>query len=236
MAFDLATKLFMLYTGMVGVSFLAMPEEPLKDSFPNASTSAMMAGKVYHEVVGALSLALCVGTCPGAMGAFMSSLCWVGVMAKHIYVDGLQPPLMVQAMGGGCAALCAFGVFSKSNVGKWAFMAFNALNAFVFFTNGAQVVQESFPDAKEGTDTLKICMLLVEVIGTHCVMQVLTNCPPPLGRAMAMTALLGLVAKHRNVDNVGPPLPVLGLMCVCSLVQYYAVFTKKSGGDKKKES
>ena len=58
-------------------------------------------------------------------------------------------------------------------------------------------------------------------------MCILTGCPAPLGNAMAMTAGVGLMAKHHFVDNVGPPLPVAVMLVTCCAACWYGVVTKK---------
>jgi len=227
MVLDTATKIFMLYTGLTGAIFFFVPSMPVKETFGDLSGQEFLVARVYSEVIGGLSLALFVGTCPGAMGVLLSSMCWILTMAKHILVDNLQPPMPVLIMATSCVAINFYSVKTESKLGKRVFMAFNALNAFMFFTNPGQVLADSFPSVSAGSNAYKYAVLLIEVVATHCVCQILTQCPPPLGRAMAMTALLGLVAKHNVVDNFGPPLPVLGLMVVCAAAQYYAVATKK---------
>ena len=118
----------------------------------------------------------------------------------------------------------------KSNVGKWAFMAFNALNAFVFFTDAETVILESFPNLSTSSKGFIASSRCIEVIGTFCLAQVLSNCPGALGRAMGMTAFCALIYKHCTVDNIGPPPPVLGAIIAVTALQYYSYLTK--GGTK----
>merc|ERR1712146_55850 len=126
--------------------------------------------------------------------------------------------------------LALYGHVKKSNIGKWAFMAFNALNAFVFFTDTETVILESFPNLSTSSKGFFAASKCIEVAGIFCLAQVLSNCPPPLGRAMGMTAFCALIYKHRTVDNIGPPPPVLGAIIVVTLLQYYSYLTK--GGSK----
>lgn len=141
-------------------------------------------------------------------------------------------------MGVSCFLLALYGHLKKSDVGKWGFMAFNALNAFVFFTDGANVVAESFPTLGKNSQGMWVGTRCMEVAGTFCLAQVLSNCPGALGRAMGMTAFLGLIYKHRTVDNIGPPPPVLGAIVIVTVLQYYAYLTNKIAAkvDAKKKS
>eukprot|EP00940_MAST-03C_sp_MAST-3C-sp2_P001639 g1639.t1 len=232
---DVATALYLVYVGGVAVMFLLNPAGPLKDSFPNASGLALEVGVVYHEVIGMMNMVLFVGTCPGTMGYLMGSIVFVAMMAKHILVNGLIPPIPVMALGGLSLLACIYGHLKKNNVGKWTFSLFNLLNAFVFLSNPGQPLQDSFPAATEGSDAYFIGCRLCEVIGTYALMQFLTNCPPPMGRAMAMSCLAGLVYKHDTVDGVGPPKPVLFMIVIVTCANWFAVLkkmvSKKSSDD-----
>jgi hypothetical protein len=237
MGTDLALKVYMGYYFALACTYAFIPEKPLADSFPGLYGQDLYVTKLYHEVMGGLSFVLFLGCCPGTMGVLMGTMAWLCTMGKHKFVDNVEPPLAVQAMGVSCFLLALYGHFKQSNVGKWAFMAFNALNAFVFFSDAGGVVAESFPNLSTSSKGYFAASRCVEVMGTFCLAQVLTNCPGSLGRAMGMTAFLGLIYKHRTVDNIGPPPPVLGAIVVVTLLQYYSYLTKKTvtSSDNKKE-
>ena len=250
MGMDIAAKAYMAYYFVLGCTYAFMPEKPLEDSFPGLTGQDHYVTKLYHEVLGGLSFMLFLGCCPGTMGILMGTMAFACTMAKHKFVDHVEPPIPVQAMvrsdslalsfprlthdpnkqGASCLLLALYGHVKKSNIGKWAFMAFNALNAFVFFTDTETVILESFPNLSTSSKGFFAASKCIEVAGTFCLAQVLSNCPPPLGRAMGMTAFCALIYKHRTVDNIGPPPPVLGAIIVVTLLQYYSYLTK--GGSK----
>merc|ERR1712072_488855 len=149
----------------------------------------------------------------------------MGIMTKHMLINGLYPPPPVIGMGFGILALCSYSVAFNSSVGKWAFLVAAALNAFVFFTDPKTPILDTWPNLAEGSLALTIGLRSVEVIGTHFTAFLLMGCPGALGRSMAMTCLVGLIAYHRVNFDIGPPLPVLGGIGLAFLAQWYAYFT-----------
>ena len=228
---DFATVMYMMYTGVTGGMFLFNPQLPLRQTFSDAlAGEAYRVGLVYHEVVGMMNLVLLVGTCPGPKGYLMGSALFCSMMLKHILVDGLMPPPPVMALGALSLLTSVYGVAKESNHGKWTFSLMNLLNAIVFLMNPGQPVQDSFPDVADGSRAYFIGSRLCEVIGVYALAQFLTNCPPPLGRAMAMSCLCALVYKHDTVDNIGPPKPVLYMIMVTTAAQWLSFMSKKIGG------
>ena len=231
-----STNVFIGYTALTGLVFLGMPKAQTLDIWPSAEgdAAAMEVGTVYCEVIGAFSFMLCVNTCPGAMGYFLSAIAWCAVMTKHMLVNGLYPPPPVIAMGFGLLALTGYSVSAKSNLGKYAFLVVAALNAAVFFLDPKTPILDTWPDLKEGSLALTIGLRSMDVIGTHFLAMVLLGCPGALGRAMAMTSIAGLVAYHRVNFDLGPPLPVLVMIIGTFVAQWYAYLNGSKAAPKAK--
>eukprot|EP00949_MAST-11_sp_MAST-11-sp1_P000740 g740.t1 len=232
---DISTSAFIGYTGLAGLAFLVMPEMQTLDIWPAAKgdATAMEVGTIYCEVIGAFSLMLSVNTCPGAMGYFLSALCWCGVMTKHMFVNELTPPPPVIAMGFGVLALTAYSALFKSNIGRYAFLAVAALNAAIFFADPKTPLLDSWPNLTEGSVAMTIGLRSMEVIGTHFTAFLLLGCPGALGRAMAMTSLIALISYHRVAHDIGPPVPVMLLMSISFILQWNAYFSGSKSADKK---
>jgi hypothetical protein len=230
-------NVYMGYTALTGFVFLGMPRAQTLDIWPSAESdsTALEIGTVYGEVIGAFSLMLAVRCCPGPMGYLMSAAIWCLVMTKHMLVNGLYPPPPVIAMGFGCLALTAYSKVSGSSVGKWAMIAAASLNAFVFFTDPKTPLLDTWPNLSEASLGMNIGLRCIEVVATHFLAYVLMACPGPLGRAMAMTSIAGVVAYHRTSHDIGPPIPVLVGIIATFAAQWYAV-ANKSGEVKAKSN
>ena len=222
------TNVFMGYTALTGLVFAGMPKAQTLDVWPAAEgdAQALEVGTVYCEVIGGLSLMLCVNCCPGPMGYFLSAITWCAIMTKHMLVNGLYPPPPVIAMGFGCLLLTAYSVSAKNNVGKWALLLASVVNAAVFFFDPKTPVLDTWPDLKDGSLALNVGLRSMDVLGTHFLALVLMACPGSLGRAMAMTAIVALVGYHRVNFEMGPPLPVLAGIMGTFATQWYAYATK----------
>ena len=95
---DIAAKAYMAYYFVLGCTYAFVPEKPLEDSFPGLTGQDHYVTKLYHEVLGGLSFMLFLGCCPGTMGILMGTMAFVCTMAKHKFVDHVEPPIPVQAM------------------------------------------------------------------------------------------------------------------------------------------
>ena len=98
MGMDIAAKAYMAYYFVLGCTYAFMPEKPLEDSFPGLTGQDHYVTKLYHEVLGGLSFMLFLGCCPGTMGILMGTMAFACTMAKHKFVDHVEPPIPVQAM------------------------------------------------------------------------------------------------------------------------------------------
>ena len=64
-----------------------------------------------------------------------------------------------------------------------------------------------------------------EVIAMESLMNALLQCPGALGRAMAFTANVAMMAKHIIVDSLYPPPPVMLLGGVVFVLSWHAQLT-----------
>ena len=236
MSIGLNKGAFLFYTLMTGAAFLFFTNSTVSDMqqqhWPQLKkgTPAWRIATTYAEVAGAFNFMLAATTCPGPRGYLLAMGTLVGMMTKHMLVDDLMPPPPVIVLGVGGFVVAAYAFFNDNKWGKWAFLANNAVNAAAFLFMPLTPLRDSFPDSN-GLG-LVIGLLFMEVIGYHCVMCLLTCCPGDLGRAMAMTAGIVLMAKHNYVDNVGPPMPVAVMMCAATAACWYGHLTSKGGKSK----
>lgn len=218
-----ATVTYCLFTGLTGALFLAAPQGPLTDSFPEATegTPASSVGQVWVEVVGMISLSCCLRQCPGSMGYFMASVAHVALMSKHFFVNGLVPPPPVIAMGTLTLLLCTYSHFVSpgSKAGMWMFLLNYSVTAATFHLAPELPLADTYPDMAAGSPEHTISLVYMKVVGSLSIAAALTTCPPPLGPAMSLGAIAAQMAYDMQVTGVSPPLPAMGLCglaCACS--------------------
>eukprot|EP01050_Picozoa_sp_SAG11_P001647 SAG11_NODE_74_length_18043_cov_13.387818_17_plen_142_part_00 len=67
-----------------------------------------------------------------------------------------------------------------------------------------------------------------EVIFALSLMLALTTCPPPIGNAMASTVLALTMVKHKTVNDLTPPPPVIVLGGLCFVCTVFGAVSKAS--------
>jgi hypothetical protein len=116
-----AQKLSMWYllviSSLNAYTFLAAPEVPLRDSFPEAQVAPGSPGIVYCEVVGFHFVMLAASCFPGPFGLAMAMTSLLAGFAKHITVDKMNPPVPVMIMAGGVFLCCWYDVIIGSGHG-----------------------------------------------------------------------------------------------------------------------
>ena len=152
----------------------------------------IQVGVIYCQVLGAMAVmaAAAVYFEGSPMRTFVTMLPFIGVMAKHIAVDGLIPPVPVMILGAVTLALGAFVAFGNdgkgTDYGKYAFLVQFAINLAVFVAQPAMVVEETWP----GIDatSLAVGMIFVGVIQYYCAMMiVLFAMDAPMSHFIAQT-------------------------------------------------
>ena len=203
---------------------------------------ALSVASVYYEVIGTLSFALAALPLFGeAAGPVAGCLATMGIMAKHITVNGLMPPPPVMGMVAITALLTLFAAVTgrKGGVGKWAFVIYNVLNAAVFILDPVTPLRDSFPALQDGTHAMALGKIMFEVMG-YCSYQLAAITlfdQSAAGYAVGFLPGLAMLYKHQTVDLVGPPMPVLVLFLLTNvLLAKDAVFGGGGAAGKGKKS
>jgi hypothetical protein len=159
------------------------------------------------------------------------------LVLQHNFVDGIMPPPPVIAMGivgfiVSVVSMYATGGFAQK-LSMWYLLVISSLNAYIFLETPEVPLEDSFPDAVVGSEQYRPGIVYCEVVGFHFVMLALSCCPAPFGLAMAITGLIGGMAKHITVDELKPPLPVMGMAGGVFLACWYDVLTAGGHGANK---
>eukprot|EP01048_Picozoa_sp_COSAG05_P018155 COSAG05_NODE_2604_length_2851_cov_4.404433_2_plen_252_part_00 len=213
---SIATVATCVFTGVNGVLFLASPQTPLGDMFPDLKegTHEYLVGRVWIEVIGLCAIMWFLRQCPGSMGYFMASCAHIAMMSKHFFVDGLTPPPPVVAMGALTFLLTTYSNFvdEASKAGMGMYMLMCAATCATFWLVPALPLADTFPDVKEGSRAFEVSMFYEKVVGTMMLCLFLGSCPGPMGNAMAATAMACQMAYDKEIVGVSPPLPAM-VMC-----------------------
>ena len=166
---------------------------------------------------------------------FATMVPFVSVMAKHIFVDNLIPPVPVMVLAGIVIALAAFVAFGTdgkgADYGKYAFIVKFGINLAVFVADPGQVVRDTWSGADGAA--LGIGTLFVGVIQLYCAMfLVLFMMKSPMSHFVGMTLGMGQLYRDVVFNESGPPLPVLVLFVVVFLTSAYGAFVEKGGRSK----
>jgi hypothetical protein len=234
----LEQNLFNFYTLVCGGIFIFAPGVPVAGTWPDLSGEALDIAKVYAQVVGFLMWQALSTQCPGPRGLQMAMFAIIGGMCYHIFALGIYPPTPVMV---GCGIVLAStfwsGMTSKdkheSSLSRSCFMLWNLIQAFTFYQTrqsgtGTPAISDSYPNIVQIPGALEATDVWCEVIATMSLMLVLLQCPGPLGRAMAMTANVGLAYYHFSKGIMPPPPVVLlsGSSCMLSWYTYFTVSAK----------
>ena len=209
---------------MSGGAFVKAHKIVLLKKTPLTANSALAApplinvsdtvGIVYMQVIACgMAQTAALLAVPGSQGIVATYLLVVATMCKHIFVDGLQPPVPLMVMTG--IGLLLNSV--KPSIGKKFFLATSVFNAGLFFLKPMVPLVESFPDIASDADATRVGKLCFEVYGVYCLMNafIVYTGRSQFGYAVSATMGLPLIAKHVIIDGVGPP-PLL-------LLPYFAV-------------
>ena len=227
---DLAQKAFCGYMLLCGSIFVFAPQMPTADTFGSLEKSPEAFGVscIYAQVVGCLMFMMLFQQCPGPRGLLLAIGALGAMMAKHIFVDGLVPPPPAMLFAG--VTFCAAAVSGmedmgehKNRVGTYVFAGWQLIQMALFATQPEQMLKDSYPDISG--EALTIGLVWCEVIAMESLMNALLQCPGALGRAMAFTANVAMMAKHIIVDSLYPPPPVMLLGGVVFVLSWHAQLT-----------
>ena len=236
--------------GVVGALFVAMAGPDMVNDMVHVDKSGAMCngcapedqgtldalsiqvGTVYCEVIGALALMVAAAVYyeGSRMRTFMTQLPFVCIQAKHIFVNGLIPPVPVMALAGIVLALGVYNAFFVSDTegtdySKYAFIGQFALNLAVFVMDPGQVVKDTWPDIDGAA--LGIGTLFIGVIQLYAAMFiVLFVLEAPLSHFVSMTLGMGQLYRDVVLNESGPPIPVLVLFIVVFLSSAYGFFVE----------
>ena len=176
-------------------------------------------GKIYLQVMFGMSLFFASQLIFSGKTANLASVgCLVATMGKHIIVDDLIPPPPVMAM----TAIVAAAQFAPGAWGQRAFIGFCVLNAFTFLTQPLMVLQDTFPTIVAGSKEATLGAFCLEVIALYTVMAGIVALIPikAYSLALAQQAGLAVIAKHVLINKSGPPLPMIGLWVVATVLAW----------------
>lgn len=186
---------------------------------------------VYFEVLGVCQLQSASLLCAGPKAFFLAFAALVAVMAKHFFVDGLQPPVavVVSASAGLLASLISW--LSNKTYGRWFYVAFASLSAVKFVADPAGTVKNTWP-AIEG-ENLKNGIYFVEMIAYYfcltVVYSVLRESGKPTKFALAVNSVLGVVClvRARTAYLSCPPMSYI-FICAGLAAYNLSVFFNRS--------
>lgn len=247
----LSSKIFFGYFFVVGALFCAtagpdmvndMMHVDKKGNLCNACAQdkqgkltdlSIQIGTIYCQVIGAMAImvAMAVYFEGSKYRTFATMVPFVSVMAKHIVVDGLIPPVPVMALAGIVIALAAFVAFGTdgkgTDYGKYAFLINFGINLAVFVADPGQIVKDTWSGA-EGA-ALGIGTIFVGVIQLYCAMLlVLFVIKSPMSHFVGMTLGMGQLYRDIVLNEGGPPLPVLVLFVGVFFSSAYGAFVEKT--------
>ena len=109
-----------------------------------------------------------------------------------------------------------------------------AVMAGVFLLDTATPITDSYPDIKPGSDEFTVAIIYCEVVGMFALMNMLACCPAPLGNLMAWLALDGMFVYHITQRDKVPPLPIMAINGVVTLMCLKDVLAPPADSGKKK--
>ena len=127
-----------------------------------------------------------------------------------------------------------------TRAGKWAYFLNMAINAATFALAPQTPLRDTFPELQDGTETLAFGLLLMEVIAylSYQLAAITLMGNGIKGFALGLSPGLAVLYKHVVINKSGPPLPIIVLMIVTTLLLVKDAFLSgapRKGGSKKAE-
>lgn len=157
---------------------------------------------IYYQVIAVFCLMVLCLQLPGLSSLKCANGFFISLFAKHMLIDGLQPPPAVMIQTAVVFGLLHFG---SPRVGRKAFATQMILSAVVFMLSPVSVLTDSFPDI--AGEALTIATLMIEVIAFQSIWLGASALTDGAAKTQGAMWLLNLVvmAKHTLVDGAGPP-------------------------------
>jgi hypothetical protein len=232
--FSHAHILFAVYCALTGAIFVFFPQQPISQLFPALppGSEPFRVATVYAEIIGVLNVVLCLIQYPEGRSFFLSAAASVGIIAKHIMLDRVLPPMPVVGLSGICFLASLYGMMSRRLAyGQKTLSALHAITAATYLMSSGTVVQQMFPDVKSGSASLGVGVVLCQTVGAHAVAVVFALSHGNVGRALASSTILGGSAYHYFVLGIVPPSTVWAFQtALAALCMYTLLFSPAEAG------
>lgn len=238
----LAAYAFMSYCALRSVALFKKPEMvyemfPSIDFSTKANADASIVALATARALADLILASGMLAFGGLTGRFASlAVIFPMFFVNHI-IDGIAHPPIVPVVVTNVVVLLLnfYEAAAGGSLGKYSYALMQGGFGLLFLTEPADLVQDPFTFAKEGTVALMVGQKLGFAVGMIlCMHAAMTLLKPPTGCIAAMAIVLAGMAKMAFVDSMPVPNPSLIAAGVCMVLCLSDALFLGGGGEKTK--
>jgi len=236
----LAAYAFLGYCALRSVALFKNPEMmyemfPAIDFSTKKSEGASLIALAMARALAALILACGMLSFGGLRGRFASlAVIFLMFYVNHVIDDLAHPPIVPVILTNVVVlVLNLYEAIAGGSLGKYSYALMQGGFGLLFLTEPAELVQDPFTFAKEGTVALMVGQKLGFAVGMIlCMHAAMTLLKPPTGCVAAMGIVMAGMAKMNFVDTMPVPKPSIIAAAVCTTLCLIDLL--RGGGEKPK--